>query len=47
MALAGGVIRCAAHSLGGTKCGDQTQEYSPFSPGTSEVSVGSWPFCIL
>ena len=31
---------------GGAACGDHAQ-FPAFAPGTSEMSVGLWPFCIL
>ena len=34
------------HPLGGAVRTDHAQ-YPAFAPGTSEVAVGLWPFCIL
>ena len=43
---AGGWLRWSAHPLGGAVCRDHVQDPA-FAPGTSEVTIGFWPFCIL
>ena len=39
-------LRWSAPALGGAVCRDHAQ-CPVFAPGTSEMAVGSWPFCIL
>ena len=42
----GAWLRWPGHPLAGSVCRDQVQDPA-FAPGTSEVAVGLWPFCIL
>ena len=43
---AGGGLRWPVRPLGGVVCRDHAEDPA-FAPGTSEMAVGSWPFCIL